>query len=1645
MFLIFCICFVIILKYKKKNVTKEGFRNRRKTMDTVLDKYCKDQYGNAGNNYEGPWLGDSGDARCGVYDCPRENCKTLVNHNNYNPYNYVYQENIGRMIRDSNIDTGYTACRTKHNNSNNIICDNSFIPSCDYGMNNIWGMNETVFSFDSNDKIWRETKINNFMNSNGQCYWREVNSPFNIVNILDTVSKTNIKGDTNSSNIYYDKKPDSCRLTKNGNRFFNSERVEIVNLEKDDEYESYDLFTGDFVCANNTKIKYDYSNDGFSCSFNGTCSSCTQEKSSCYEFNSDTKDYNKNNFIKTYHYDNNDDISEIKVCDRYLIKSDKNDEFDRMQINSRSDQINNDVLEDIIHQNGNTPYYKLESDYNMIDSVGDSVVNYNIASNNYNTTKNNYLSIGGSDSVVDGIITSIDDIIVSIDSGNSDDVIYQKIQQRSITDITINNGTTDIINSAKELIVSVNKRFNSKPNCYKNLFQCEPDILEYTMYGGDLTSDELKIYGDINNFNGTSAIRSIPYTDRFYNVKIVKRMNSNGTDCELCKQSNDTDIIEASCDSNGTVYNDSPLVCPIGYNYEVGESIMGGLSRQPYCRKCDSNEFYHTQNSNCEMLSYCQRGEYYNPFDHIHNTGTPSNPDFKLFNYDNKSVIGDNVSSVNNVDLTAYISGSYTYLTSNYHKSCDTCPINEYSVEGINYDCTSCPKLDGYNRIQTISINNDSCDTCVPSNRRVTQVNTGDIIRYVKDISTTNRSCDICPELGTSSDYPGQKIYSISSETENTTGICYRECIDGRIGSNNEIFHGSDKPSRLNSSGIGEYPKCDFICPLNYIKSNGTCEPCPIGEFNNDPSNTTCESCQIGTFNSEPGQGCQQCPSGNHPSDPTLTPTTTSTGSTSISDCKIKCTAESTSSNIPFTDDGLYGKYDFNDCPSSTCEVSDRYQRSNLETDGKGYAFVNATGTQKAGSDCECTDTRNCLILNSGYVCTGNEVNTNHNGVQICCPVNMQYNSDSNTCECKPVNQIYNINGDSKTHLGSVQFRTDHINKCVPVNNSDCLGDAEVDTNKCVLNCDGALGEYLAPSSSTNSTCATCPQSANAETIIYDNERRRCIIDTCSSDYYINDEGTACIKNCETYELIDYNDYNIWVSNRKPYRTAIDSNENPVFYKKTTEPATTCPTTAIDPLIQSTPYIKVDNVININEVEYGMYCPEDKYIKRNTNNYEPFRSENSLCCPSNTDKYTENSTQSKCCPSVDNSISLLSETGICSVSCNPGYYDSNNYCVEYEVCPSTYKLSTNAVVDNLNIYTLVENNNIRSGTTCPSDDIDGSSLSISSNPKCMFFPTDNNTDIFCCSNDDTVISRQPGDSGFTCTKTCPQYLTYESESNESYYTITTIRNNNETVLDNDVCPVSTPEPTCEVGFIEDTNSQYTKLDTKTCTRTVDHSCYKIENTSMGMNYTNSNLKDVIACPTDWIKGSFISCSDIYTTTTTYFSNGSKIYCCPKRDDIYFDDFDGTCKTNNCADSNTVRLDENQDGSPCVCKESWSNNENENENENGVHTYSFQGKDDSITDNCSSNIKSVMDTKLNNCVFDTDSNTYYCCNEEEDEDNKPYLIPSGIVGGGTYTCSNVWTSKIKPKGFNGYDLDASVYHQIDYTLAKKINHTDSILI
>jgi hypothetical protein len=348
-----------IKQYKKKVVEKF----RVKDMDKVLDKYCIDTKGIGFDNYLGPWPGpefiNEDTAQCGFYNCPMESCWVLerdsFNSANRFAYKYVMQNGMQNRVSSTaynedgdQIET--TSCETKDNPDSNVYC--GVKPAeCNRTIGNT-----EVYHFNSSLGHWEKKYVNYFMNSNGNCYLRDVNNYAHVKILDDMKEEVVINDDYNNLNTsdpaeisYYLNKGPSCSVRLESSGEYYNDKDELINVTRD-KYEGYELNSKSFRCKDINLIKYGYKEadlntplSGFNCGLYDDvikCSNCTNSVDTCFIFDSDSREYKKQVALTTLF--DKPDWSIIKNCEKYIVNESssnvvENLSYDRLQNGTFSD------------------------------------------------------------------------------------------------------------------------------------------------------------------------------------------------------------------------------------------------------------------------------------------------------------------------------------------------------------------------------------------------------------------------------------------------------------------------------------------------------------------------------------------------------------------------------------------------------------------------------------------------------------------------------------------------------------------------------------------------------------------------------------------------------------------------------------------------------------------------------------------------------------------------------------------------------------------------------------------------------------------------------------------------------------------------------------------------------------------------------------------------------------------------------------------------------------------------------------------------------------------------------------------------------------------------------------------------------------
>tara|TARA_B110000259_G_scaffold173498_1_gene206859 strand:+ start:3516 stop:7169 length:3654 start_codon:yes stop_codon:yes gene_type:complete len=446
-----------MVKRIKWGSTKEGFRSRRQTMDTVLDAWCSNKYSDGTqfkyndyvnkNNWRKPLY--TGEATppdcsaqsncpvCSTYDCPIETCKTLTSNTVFGRTEYYYQTIVSNQEKK---DDGN--CISKHNSESNVYCEpHGQPPHCDKLMTN-----NTCFRFDSSRKEWTEIEFNNYLSSNGSdCVYQQSQYPYKPIyysnqeyqlGSSDAQVKCFDKADTTSCQITYDDW---------NNIYTNSLGHTVAQPDYTSEFVHS---RNSFVCDNGNKLNYGYSNntsgkvDGMTCGFlNDNCSSCPISKETCYVFDCNIREYNENVFMNVY-WEHGGEPSDY--CDKYRViqSRDEVDNFESVDWNEWSKNIEtaNQIYNGMFlrNQNNKTSY---TTHSNFLDS---------------NTCSNAIPYDCSSDETT--LLTKIKNItnITNDDIMNS---LISKIRRNELNLVDVNDNDVPVLNQFHDL--TYNRQWNS--------------------------------------------------------------------------------------------------------------------------------------------------------------------------------------------------------------------------------------------------------------------------------------------------------------------------------------------------------------------------------------------------------------------------------------------------------------------------------------------------------------------------------------------------------------------------------------------------------------------------------------------------------------------------------------------------------------------------------------------------------------------------------------------------------------------------------------------------------------------------------------------------------------------------------------------------------------------------------------------------------------------------------------------------------------------------------------------------------------------------------------------------------------------------------------------------------------------------------
>lgn len=1598
------------MKYNnKKHIEK--FRTNRITMDDVLDNACSINAPSGYHNYIGPWPNDPynrfghdpDNSRCSRYECPRENCYVLEKDtlNMSNPYAYRYtldpndrQNWLSNVDENGNV-SGY--CETKHNTDSNVYCEPNMFTTCPY-------LNQRVYSFDSDDNIWKNKMVNYFRDSNGECYLRDTNAPYDIVKILNK-DQVLLHGEEETAQIYYDQKGANCRLQRDGDKFYNG-LDEIVDLNEG-RFESYNTFTNRFQCTNGESKEYGYSNtpgqiDGFTCGWvdDTECGSCPQRKATpCYVFDSNNREFEKRHFLQAFYASGAD--ASIKQCGSYLVDSNQTIQtnFDGLATHrgELSRELNDDELRHYIHDidTDTAPFVITEQQY-KIDN----------------------------------------DCKTGIDQNQCSDY----------------------------------------------------GVSEWEVLGNNLPDS---VFTQLERPMQT-ALRPEKY--RFMTARSIRRWNSNGSECEYCYIDNTNDIIEDTCQSN--VFTHSPTnECPKGLEYVPKRGLD-----DPYCRFCEETEFYDSNDSNCKRLIGCMEGEYFDPFDTSENfkiynfqtgndildnsSGTLNKDNYANFNYaylQNNSNATDGITNCVNCPVNEYINND-----------------DFVNNQNIKFECNTCDRIDAYNNVYTV-INNE-CSRCVKEGIEI-HGTIPKYVHYDSDTNNrTCSNCPALSDSQYSGQEVIAET-PISDGTTFVSGTCYRKCETGRgnggvrITNNtrkaytNGAYPSCDIECRDHYKIVGN--TCE-ICPVgteNYDHTAIACSPCPAGEYN-DVQGDNCKPCPNGgqspTGSSSINNCYQVCAN-----DPDNTQKNWNNGydmsTCPKQDCHRGYNRESLGSG-GYKISQVQGERNPNDalagCEAKTGEDPVTPGVDNTCPTSPYVTFVEPFTT------IEQSTVEPSTVESFTTVEPFSDL--------YCCPADMKLNDTNDACECEDID-FYKSNRDNEEtkHVSAYSYSSAQ-NRCVP---GVCVDGATLDDERCHMNCStnqyinvetSTCVDCPIPAESSAETMISDGEGVDSCEIATCSSGYE-MIRSYGSPPSCN-EITAPCRNIFEKDEYPWNQtyYDIVPINSNANSIKRKNDEVIPTYHNKLSPVLLSPSACTTRLTESSTnpsqtHCPADST-NVRSAAVTMCCSSGALTETQLSDYNYY----ALCCPESESTkgvieggvtylgccspenslYTyvdsDSVTQSTCCPQSTPSQIYHAETdGSCGFTCPGGRSNADGTCESLSDCPpvyTQYMYDGNPYVYNkgYTIFELTDSSQVVEGTTCPSGallDSHGMDHWVREQ-RCIF--DDTNNEYKCCANEEAIIHRtlvdqtdgtsginidgtvfniyigtggqsSPGDYEYICTSNCPSYSTYPPLVEISDTLIQPVDNLSEPAVYNGAgyeCPADDTSFVCPEGTERidlDNGIRCNTLSIKTCYSNITNpGDSDSDNYNAQWYRTSSNIETSLSCSdyfdnSDWID----EIEDCSRGSNEYDS--SNIACC-KEDSLdnnyYFVSGNNYCSNLVCGANQIINTTPNTP--VCECVESWSN---DTTNTNTDNVTKFVKSTPATS--CVSKSNALPADHENSCLnsWDSDENLNYCC---PGLSKKPYKIAEGI-----YTCSNVWTSNIKPQGFSGYDETAEVYHKINFDLAKEI--------
>ena len=918
LFIVLCIVFLFILKFKqnkknthkKKNKITETFT--QKTMDDVMDYYCENKNPSWHDNYVGWGSTDSNDYKCTFSDCPSEFCwilKKKYMNDNFYEYNSVPIE-LSKIRENSNCYSN----KLKSSISNNIYSCSDNIVDAYANKPDPCGEDPPINSwyFNNIDNQWRNKRLNKFYNSNGDCGLYNIEEPYDKAFYIKLEGNNKFPGDETLNDIlkksegnsndkyHYNKSGISCQMKQfisenaptSGSNYWipheydssfvtaNSPNLFLL----DDNIISYSYFHGGFLCENDSYKSFGYSNvgsniDGTTCGFldsNLECSECILKKTTCHNFDSNLRKWEKTTYIQTDFFKDN-----LNETDCKLYKANTNNiDFKALEENLKNKDlgyIDTILLHDVITR-----------DTNNLETVGGQqrivqTINESFTSNCIITDFSDYC---GNSGIFCSILGSNLKRLINSNLHSDENLQnkFDKITENVITDFSDPN-------------------YGFYPLHFKEVFKTDGSNCEYCFaeYSGDVSTcisgisnlsresidiantcsykcppgSEVKNVGDENsmwNQEGNSYCKKCSESTEYYDSNQEKCIRFTG--CSVGKYFDPEGGILKLTNNDGHMYftsNNTDAHC----KNCTGNSYISEITHTK--RQCDTCEkiqnhylksAIYTVNENKSSCDFC----IYNDEQKLDGT---NNLIKKYYTEDNGVYKCEVCSDLSTTDVDYYISSIYaktplqTELSSSNGNCFKQCHNSEYFSKNIYYseypmnsntysNCSfNCSKNFFYNE------SDNQCTAC-PEGQELSKESKLESccncpIGYYNN--TRGTDCIECPKINNN---PLSKYYNYNPYSSNgSTNIneCYYSCLDDNEepiinSSNNAYYIGSIDSGHYNFTTCPEYSCFAGWKTTHFDDSSGYTLTVVSGEKNpSNELNDFCNSSEVTSFDNKCASG----------------------------------------------------------------------------------------------------------------------------------------------------------------------------------------------------------------------------------------------------------------------------------------------------------------------------------------------------------------------------------------------------------------------------------------------------------------------------------------------------------------------------------------------------------------------------------------------------------------------------------------------------------------------------------------------------------------------------------------------------------------------------------------------------------------------